>query len=414
MKRFLSIIFALAIMLSVAACGGNTEETPTTTVEKVKTNVAEPLTWDDINAIPLANDSMTEEELRQICLDFMRLQLTFGWTPSQTVTYSNGSREITFLAGNVYGGIPYISSTFGNIYTATQYFDPDNGMIDVSSGNGVFRQFANQCSSSTFWSWARISNTIKYTGTSDAMEKNGCLRVGPYTYDESIVDFHTSKVSTVDVCMKNGTDTMFESYALLKAADGIVNYSKAGHVRMVSSNPVVVRNSDGSIDGGKSYITYMDQQTGWNQQTQSNGIPYEIEGGLDVKVSFLQLFNDGYLPFTLAELNKQAPVEKGEVSMDYKEATVTVSKLASCKLTSNYAVSDVTLTVKDSNGKAVYTKSMNVYSPGLDKCYEPVSLFLISNANDLKPYSDGKYTVEITAQIGTGEKLVAYTGTLTA
>ena len=73
MKRLLSLILALTLMLPLAACGGNTETPSETTVEKIKTDVAEPLSWDKINAIPIANDAMSEEELRQICLDFMRL-----------------------------------------------------------------------------------------------------------------------------------------------------------------------------------------------------------------------------------------------------------------------------------------------------------------------------------------------------
>jgi len=34
--------------------------------------------------------------------------------------------------------------------------------------------------------------------------------------------------------------------------------------------------------------------------------------------------------------------------------------------------------------------------------------------DDLLPYSDGNYTLEISTRIGTGEKPVVYTGTLTA
>ena len=56
---------------------GTTEDEPETKPTKpVKSNVAEPLTWEKLNAIPVANASMSTDELRKICTDFMRLQLS--------------------------------------------------------------------------------------------------------------------------------------------------------------------------------------------------------------------------------------------------------------------------------------------------------------------------------------------------
>lgn len=422
MKRFLLLTVTLILLLAMAACGGNSNP-PTTdpstepTESKIKTKVADPLSWDDIEAIPIANDSMTEDELRQICVDFMRLQLTFGWTPSHDVVYSNGSGKKGFLAGEAYGGIPYISVTMGNIYTAVRYVDPDNGVIDTSAGPDVFRYFSNQCSGSTFWGWVRVSNTLKYSGTSNCIEANGCLRIGDYIYDSSIYDFHKQKISTIDICKDNGTTTMYESYAKMKLADGLVTYqitdsSSAGHVMMVSAVPNVVRNADGTIDGEKSTVTIMDQMRNWNKQTQPDGTTYEIEGSLDVPWTFSRLFSAGYLPFTIPEFHNIDPVEKGEVSINYTGSSVSVSKLASCKLTSNYAISDISLSVKDSNGKEVYTKTVSVYRNGLDTCYMPVSLSSVVLKPLLNPYVDGKHTVEISARIGTGEKLVAFSGDL--
>ena len=119
MKRLFSVILCLCMFVSLCACGGNTAEPVETTkpaAPKEKTNVAEPLTWEKINAIPIANDSMTEEQLRQICIDTFRLQLTFGWTPSESTDYNSGMSDKTFYKGQVYGGPPYQSvlATFTN------------------------------------------------------------------------------------------------------------------------------------------------------------------------------------------------------------------------------------------------------------------------------------------------------------
>ena len=410
MKRILSFILVLALMLPLAACGGNTETPPETTVEKIKTDVAEPLSWDKINAIPIANDTMSEEELRQICLDFMRLQLTFGWTPSQQVTYKGTTNsEKTFYPGKVYGGIPYMSVHFGNIYTAADYCDPDNGVMDLSGGAETIDLFANQCSSAMFWAYARVCNSVTYRFTWGALEKNGCLRVGDYTYPETLESY--SKNKTMDICASNGMSVMFEAYAQLEHADGIVNYSNAGHMRMIAEKPNVVRGADGTIDPAKSTITYLDQIANWSKGTQSNGIEYEVEGGVDVTVNFLELYNDGYLPFTVAELNKEKPVDKSETTIDCKDAAVSAAALGQYTVTSNYAISDITVSVKDADGKEVYSKTEAAYLENLVNFSVKLELL---DAEGLKPYADGKHTVEISARIGTGEKPVVYTGTLNA
>ena len=226
MKRVLSLILALLLLGTLCACGGNNaEETPETTLAPAaKTNVADPLTWEKINALPIANDQMSEDELRQLCLDFMEMTMLFPWTPSVKTDFTpNGEVTKTFVPGAVYGGPPYIAGTLGNIYTMMEYYDERNGMLDLSGGMDTLRQFCNQCSGSTFWAWSRVCNKITYCGTQDALQRNGCLRVGPYTYDDNIVDMHSEGVTTKSICQTNGMQTMFESYALLKPADGIVN-----------------------------------------------------------------------------------------------------------------------------------------------------------------------------------------------
>jgi hypothetical protein len=409
MKRILSLILALVLMLSLAACTGGNEETPTET--KAKTDVAEPLTWEQINAIPLADDSMTEEQLRQICLDYMRLMLTFTWTPSQEVTYNNGSTNKTLYKDAVYGGLPYTPACNGNIYTLMEFYDSENGMLDLSGGLTTIKTISNQCSSSTFWAWNRVCNSIWYTSTSAALESNGYLRVGPYTYDDTALKFG-SENSTNNICLKNGPEVMSESYAQAKPADGLVQNSGDGHFRMVATVNVV-RDAKGNIDPVASTITYLDQIRTWTPGTLPNGVPYEVEGGVDVKVSFFDLYNSGYIPVTFAELNKTNPVEKSETTFSHTGDTITITQLATATVKSNYCISDITFIVKDASGNEVYKHTGFAHIGGLGIPYEASTSVALSR-DDLLPYTDGKYTIEISTRIGTGEKPVIYTGTLTA
>ena len=201
-------------------------------------------------------------------------------------------------------------------------------------------------------SWNRVCNTLTYGGTSNALQKNGCIRVGPYTYDDAMSSYNEK--STNNICKGNGESIMYESYAMLKPADGIVcSQNNSGHLRMISGKPNVVRNPDGTIDGWNSTVTYMDQISNWSASTQANGQPYEIQGGLDITISFYALYRDGYIPFTIAELNKQNAVESGKASLNHKGANISVEQLAGAKITGNYAVSSVRIIITNASHRAV-------------------------------------------------------------
>lgn len=370
--------------------------------------VAQPLTWSKLNAIPIANANMTEDQLRQICVDFMRLQLSFAWTPSEDMVYTTGGTTVTLYAGTAYGGLPYVSSTFGNLYKAMEYYDETTGTLKVQAN--IAKVIGNQCSASAYWAWSRVSNAISYGGTSNMLEKNGCLRIGSYTYDSSIESFHNESIRTANICTANGEQTMYEAYAQLLPADGISMYTGgAGHVRMVAETAHVIRNADGTINGERSSITFLDQVDSWKSDMQSNGQPIRIQGGVDVTVSFASLYKAGYLPFRIPELAGKDPVEEATASIGYSSGAVSVQALQGSTLSANYPLSDITVTVTDQSGKQVYSHTkplsgLNIYSYMLSSAMETYTL---------SSFANGTCKVSVTCRVGTGEKLTAYSGILT-
>ena len=102
MKRIFVFLLAVWMTVSLFSCtpevleptAGTTEKTTEETgLENPSSEaecypaVSDPLTWEKINAIPIANGEMTVDQLRQICVDYMRLELSFQWTPNETMKY---------------------------------------------------------------------------------------------------------------------------------------------------------------------------------------------------------------------------------------------------------------------------------------------------------------------------------------
>jgi len=427
-----------------------------------------------IDKIPVATADMTEQQLRDLIVDFMYLQINFAYSPTFTgmdeyryyiknraASYGFEGCRIPFEEGKFYGGIPYVGNAAGSLYRWLEFYDAETGemnwdplirtrrknWLDEETGT-VYPDvgsaiFGNSCAASTVWSWMRVTNEINSFWTSTWLPKNGFVKVGEYDIPG---DKHGS--STKNICKANGTETMFAAYAQLKKADGLVY---TGHAFMSVSDAVVVYDSDGNIDGSKSYILIAEQTGEFLTSSPANGgtelysplndkgITYRIQGNFagnkvngrvkTMKKTFQSLYNAGSLPFTIPELCGQAEVEKAEAGLYksadlYTAATVKVKDLDDLIVRSNYAISDIHFIIRDENGNelfnSMYAKLGNNVSTlkyyaltsalSENELYENKGCIRIA----VSEYAvGGKNTLEITARVSTGELLTVYKGTLT-
>lgn len=382
--------------------------------------VADPYSWyQKFMNLPIASSSMSEMQLRQLCVDYFRLQLSFTWTPNKYIGYTSSKGEkVSLPDGTAYSGMMYANGDNrggGNLYKMLNYYDLNTGMLDVAAmGDNMFNILASHCSWGASWAWARVSNDAKLYTMGSYKPSQGALFVGPYRYDESQYDISKSD-GTPKIIAANGEQTIYESYAAMKIADGLYS-SSAWHVQMCSIAPVVVRNDDGTIDPDASYLHFCDQNAyGTNGKLepvmQSNGVPLRELGGVDTKVSFKKLLQSGYIPFTIPEFVGKAKVESSSawVGKLKNGADVTLTQLSKEKIGGNYAISNVRVTVKDASGKellvlnpAIYTRN-RTFSIELSKALD---------IQQLSGYANGSNTIHITACLSTGKWIEAFRTTL--
>ncbi|MBE6713211.1 MAG: hypothetical protein E7580_06805 [Ruminococcaceae bacterium] len=417
MKKIIALVLCLVAILPLCACSSGelestpvkTEQKPTATAdpsnEEKPVTVPDPLTWEKINAIPVATSDMTEDQLRQICADYFRLQLSYQWTPSESFQYRIEAydRTVNMRKGTVYVGSPYDGGQ-GNLYKIMNNYDSETGVLTTSqNGEYVTQIIGNHCTSASHWGWSRVSNTYRCGLTQTVTEANGALKLGNYQYPNEKKEHK----STREVCDFNGEQVMYQSYALLKLADGVINFNGAGHVMMISKAAHVEYLPDGTIDGKNSYVLGMEQISSWTKR-DFNGVTLPQQGNVDKKYTFQQLFKSSYLPFTIKELIGQDPVEKGYATLEVKD-TPALEDLAAGKIVSNYEISDITVRILDPEGKEAYRYitncSWNVYEKKLNNTIFPASI---------SPFvKKGGHRIEILCRIGTGELFTVYSGELT-
>ncbi|MBR2615585.1 MAG: hypothetical protein IKC69_02785 [Clostridia bacterium] len=385
--------------------------------------VLEPLTPDRIHSIPVADASMSTEELRRICVEFFALEVSFTWTPKSTAKYvvQKFLHPVTYQKGGLYAGIPYVLIGSGNLYRTMDYYDEATGVYDVSGLAHNQNLVGNACSGSAGYAWGRVVNSAMIAYTESHTPKNGFIPLGDYVSNPFIYAFgvtapesNPGAIDTDDIIAQNDPQTMYESYALLLPADGIVN---PGHVRMAKEAAVVVRNADDTIDPEESYCIFIEQgcycDGPHHTRTQADGTVYQIQGNDNYKASFAQLLKDHYLPFTFAEFLGTDPVEPGEVTLEIggavigrDETDLRMSTLTKGNVTSNYVITDAYCVIRDENGTELVR-----YAHRQIKHYlrEFPMVALIPQAV-IKQYGNKGYRIELSAQITTGERIVFYEG----
>ena len=419
-------LLLLLCLLSLTACAVQPAETQPAETQPTQTQPTEPaddydypemkeqLTWEKINSFPIKSSDMTVEEMRKLCVDFFRFTKSALWTPKEDYKYiRNSSGDIDeFFRGTVYGSLPYVGLGTGNIYRLMDYMDEETGAVDVKAAAKVPALFGNQCSIGSYWAWGRVINSVnKEAATPHMYQANGYIRVGPYTYDDNRGKF-TEDENTVDICQENGEQIMFQSYAALQPADGLVQFTTAGHVMMCASVPHVeyIAGTD-QIDGEKSYLLIIDQHKKWSEGTNESGDTYLYKNYVDRKMTFQKLFDNSYLPFTYAEFLGTDPVEETICTFSHTGSTLTVSELFSSQVNANYGIADLYAVVKDASGKEVYRHAMRAQVGG---CKELAFTKIGGNVETwgTLDVSNGDFTVEVIAQLATGERPTVYTGKL--
>ena len=315
--------------------------------------------------------------------------------------------------GDIYGGLPYIGYATGSIYRLMDYIDEQTGVVNMEKAGAVPEAFGNQCANGAYVGFARVINSPKYSITEDMALCNGFLRVGPYMYDDKLVGY-SDFYGTDEICGENGRETMYESYAQLKAGDGIVYYTTAGHVVMVATDAHVERLDNGQIIPNQSYITVLDQTATWTTGTNEAGDKFTYEANVDTKWTFDYLFNGSYLPFTFKEWTGEDPIEETEVAFSHQGDSITLDQLYTAKVTSNYYIFDLYAQVFDSQGNEIY----KLASRPIRKCSVKEFRFYragagvdswgsLDNLNNKE-----EYTVKIYVQLGTGERPTIWEGKL--
>lgn len=371
MRRVLSSVLCLVLFAALCGCGQNTQTTPeTTTPLYYDENMPNKLMVSQIVNFPQATEEMTTDQLRQLCLDFFRMQLTFQWTPKNDFsgyTSYNFGYEKPLKSDYIYEGIPYWGAASGNPYRWLEYYDEVTGTMDLDTAlaeNGGFGENAatdgmgknasgipvvvryrsfmalfNQCSSSAGWAWSRAINSVRFGMTSVTNVYHGYIPVGCYTYgfehegvyygptqiqafgvknaDKGNPIGYDTKHVIRDVKAAGGENAMFDCYAQMKPADCLVS---GGHILMVKTVNLFTK-EDGTIDYDLSTVTVLEQVDSWGHTDLLNGKPLYRQGKVDQIYSFKQLQEDTYIPFTFAEfLDKNDPQDKKH--LDYYNSYV--------------------------------------------------------------------------------------------
>ena len=413
MKKIFALFMSILMSAGLLAC--TPQEAPIETVPApVDTfpypTINQKLTWDAINAIPLKRSDMTTDEMRQLCIDFFLFAKTALWIPNSDWAYQKAASGSTdeMTKGRIYGGLPYIGSSGGNIYRLMDYINEQTGVVDMTEPMQNPKLFGNQCANGAGWGWARVINSANYGSTFTMIQNNGFLRVGPYTYNDSIARFQDGVYNTANVIQENGAEVMFQSYAAMKKADGLVNFISAGHVMMTCTDPVVVYNEDGTIHPSESYVYIHDQHSAWSELSNDAGDTFLHKNYINRKFTFAELLADSYLPFTFAEFSGTNPVEETQCDFNHSGETINAMQLNAGSVTSNYYLSDIYAIIRDADGNEQYRIVQRATKVGLTE----LNFNRLVTSAQLEPYADGNHTVQIICQLGTGERLDLYTGQL--
>ncbi len=306
-----------------------------------------------------------------------RTMLTLRWTPKESFEYK-ADQTYKINAGTTYYGLPF-SHGAQSLATHMLFQDSvkDDGTLVMNfsknffdGGSGTSRLGFNN-EDGLVQAWCMVSESVFASLFKDFVPEYGFLLVGDLklpkigaendgdpgrdftetgktnTEGDGGADVFYDNLITDDtplICKENGEQGMYEAYALLQKADGLIKNGGGTDAMMVVSVSVV-RNADGTVNGDESKVTILKQTPDFNAEKSTFA-------EVDKEYSFKELFTKSYIPMTVAELNDGTPLTE----LKFRDSLADRQKqdnLVAGTFTTNRRVAYMTNQVFDADGNEI-------------------------------------------------------------
>ena len=162
-----------------------------------------------------------------------------------------------------------------------------------------------------------------------------------------------------------------------------------------------------------------DQTEGWTTGLNNEqGDVFDRTGNVNRKMTFEELLEKRYLPFTFKEYSGEDPIEETEVTFSHTGETITKQQLFDSKVTTNYSLSDIYAVITDTDGNEIYRLAVRAKFSVVQELQFAEEI-IIDDCNTVSVwgswdniYKNTEYNVQIIAQLGTGERPVLWEGKL--
>ncbi|MBQ7330302.1 MAG: hypothetical protein IJW94_00685 [Oscillospiraceae bacterium] len=328
---------------------------------------------------------------RKLAVKYMLDMANLKWSPDHDINFTEfGFDKLVYEAGKTYYGVVYNNNSTG-FEKFCSVLDDNNTYLESNitwnDWNGWNESPGNSCATSIEHAWQQISPTVEYGYSKDMMpyyKETNVLGVGD-------IDWSTYNGKNTNTILK-GNDRMvvMEAYALTHLGDGVVRYwDNGGHALMITKEPEVYRNEDGSVNPVKSFLYLTEQNNYLNLRRE-----YPSSWGVDMKMSFTEVYNQGYLPVTIAELQSDVvPNATFDVENEPTAEALAQGSL-SCTVESNYCMNVVKVEIL--SGDEVVASAEDYPYKKVFPCKK------LGEAVGLDELAAGEYTLKITAEVGLG------------
>lgn len=297
-----------------------------------------------------------EGDKRKIVVDYMLSMANMEWTPSEdfNIGWKGTARfgiNLRFKAGTKYLGLPYSETTSsldmfeqflygGKFKDRTYYYEEVVG---------------NNCSQSMILSYQQLVDLpVVEKPTKPTEERKGLLelpvdrRGRPILKDPTMFGYDETWTTT-ELFKCNSKESVMKAYAACDAGDILyLSVVGSGHTRMVDK-VVYNRDKEGNIDPASSYILTIEQTNAWDKERPGVNSTWWI----DHKYTFATLYSKNFYPVTLNIFHEDTPLETAYILYNGKNSPETAQTRLNGTVSSNFPLTYLLLTLKDSEGRTV-------------------------------------------------------------